>query len=75
MSNSEVVSAINGIGDILGKLVDRVVRSEKELVSIKSNLSKNNSSVTQKRRSVPLVVKVCFVDYLAILTMWHLFFL
>lgn len=56
MSHSEVVSAINGIGEILIRLTDRMVRSEKELVAINS-ASKTKVS-GQKRAPIPLVVKV-----------------
>ena len=57
MSNSEVVTAINGIGLILKTIFERVQNTEREVLKIKSRLSKDKPK-EKKRQTVPLVVRV-----------------
>ena len=67
MSNSEVVSAINGIGVVLSKLLDRVVNVERAVAKVLSDQLKKKQGEPKKRQSVPLVVRVsvrmCTVIY------------
>ena len=57
MSNSEVVTAINGIGLILKTMFERVQNTEREVLKIKSRLSKDKPK-EKKWQTVPLVVRV-----------------
>ena len=56
MSHPQVVSAINGIGVVLEKLMDRVEQSEKALVAVQSASKKRLNM--RKKQAVPLVVRV-----------------
>ena len=57
MSHPEMALAINGIGQVLSKLVDRMHRTEEEVSSIIMK-SKKSSSTARKKKPVPLVVRV-----------------